>query len=176
MFELFKSLHIIFVVTWFAGLFYIVRLFVYAAEALESNNLESTNVLLPQYQLMQKRLWMGISWPSAILTGIFGPYTLWQYGSLEFWLKVKLGFVLILFLYHFYCHQIYKANQAGKIAISSFQLRLYNELASVLLILIVCLAVFKNSLTITHSFILAGVLCGILALAVYVFKKRAKRK
>jgi len=66
-----KALHIIFVVTWFAGLFYIVRLFIYFAEAQEKPEPERS-ILQNQFRIMQKRLWYGITWPSAILTLIFG--------------------------------------------------------------------------------------------------------
>ena len=112
---------------------------------------------------------------SAIFTGIFGPLTFWQYGSFDFWLKVKLVFVFGLYFYHYFCHRIYKANQNGQIAISSFHLRLYNELATVFLVVIVCLAVFKDSLTLKGSLILASILIGLLGLAVYIFRHRSKK-
>jgi len=101
-FDYIKALHIIFVVCWFAGLFYIVRLFIYQVEANQKTETER-NILVPQYQLMQKRLWYGITWPSAILTMVFG---FWMY-FLNFdyylsqpWMLLKLIFVGILFLYH----------------------------------------------------------------------------
>src|SRR5665647_2229409 len=93
-----KALHIIFVITWFAGLFYIVRLFVYSAEANDKSEPERS-ILLKQFGLMQKRLWYGITWPSAILTLIFGTWIGLLYGSLPTWLLVKLIFVLSLFIY-----------------------------------------------------------------------------
>ncbi|HEU5364474.1 MAG TPA: CopD family protein, partial [Hanamia sp.] len=82
-----KALHIIFVVTWFSGLFYIVRLFVYSAEANEKPEPERS-VLLKQFGIMQKRLWYGITWPSAVLTLIFGTWMGILYGSLPTWLLV----------------------------------------------------------------------------------------
>jgi putative membrane protein len=86
-----KALHIIFIVTWFSGLFYIVRLFVYSAEANLKAEPERT-ILLNQFGIMQKRLWYGITWPSAILTFIFGTW-MWQlYGSMPQWLVIKLFF------------------------------------------------------------------------------------
>ena len=78
MYEYIKALHIVFVVTWFSGLFYIVRLFIYNTEAFEKAEPER-GILLQQFAIMIKRLWLGITWPSAILTLIFGPYM---------WLKV----------------------------------------------------------------------------------------
>ena len=70
-FGYFKALHLIFMVSWFAGLFYMVRLFVYFAES-ESNHNENSNIFKSQYLLMQKRLWSIIAWPAMILTLIFG--------------------------------------------------------------------------------------------------------
>src|SRR6187551_1013908 len=94
-----KALHIIFVVTWFAGLFYMVRLFIYSAEANGKQEPEKT-ILFKQLSLMQNRLWYIITWPSAILTFIFGGWLWYLYGSFPVWLVVKVCFVLGLFLYH----------------------------------------------------------------------------
>lgn len=176
MYELIKSLHIIFVITWFSGLFYIVRLFVYAQESLERNNEADQTTLIPQLLLMQKRLWLGITWPSAILTAVFGPLMLWQYGGLDSWIKIKLLIVLFLYIYHFYCHKIYLEHQSRKRSMSSFRLRLFNELATVFLFLIVFLAVFKDSMSIMQGVTLGAFVCFLLGLAVYIFKKRSQRK
>src|SRR6476661_6146732 len=97
-----KALHIIFVVTWFSGLFYIVRLFIYTTEANEKPEPERT-ILIKQFQIMMKRLWYGITWPSAVLTLLFGLYTLF-YGNWNRvlfdeagrWLLIKLIFVVFL--------------------------------------------------------------------------------
>ena len=96
-----KSLHLIFVITWFAGLFYIVRLFVYHAEAKDKSEPEQS-ILIKQYQLMQYRLWYIITWPSAILASVFAFWLLLimpQWLQQE-WMIVKLGFVILLYLYH----------------------------------------------------------------------------
>ena len=93
-----KALHIIFIVTWFSGLFYIVRLFVYSAEANAKTEPEKS-ILLKQFSIMQKRLWYGITWPSAILTLIFGTWIGILYGSLPTWLLVKLLLCARDFLY-----------------------------------------------------------------------------
>ena len=94
-----KALYIIFVVTWFAGLFYIVRLFVYLAEAKDRPQNEQ-DVLIPQYQLMAKRLWYGITWPSMILALTFGTWMIIDYPTfLKLpWMHVKLTFVLGLLI------------------------------------------------------------------------------
>src|ERR1044072_7535148 len=99
MYNYIKALHIIFIVTWFSGLFYVVRLFIYNTEAGEKGAMEKT-ILRRQFAIMIRRLWFGITWPSAILTLIFGGWMLYLYGSVPFWLRIKLGLVLALFLYH----------------------------------------------------------------------------
>ena len=144
-FEYLKALHIIFVVTWFAGLFYIVRLFIYQTEALEKSE-EEKKILVPQLNLMARRLWLGITWPSAILTLIFGFWVLyfrWGYMQLGF-MHAKLGFVFLLYVYHFICHKQYAQLQKGIAKWTSNQLRIWNEGATVLLFAIVFLIVLKN--------------------------------
>src|SRR5690606_23911472 len=146
-----KALHIIFVVTWFAGMFYIVRLFIYSTEANEKDEPERT-ILLRQFAVMSKRLWYGITFPSAILTLIFGPWVLWQFGyfnnfEAHTWLHVKLLFVVLLYAYHFSLHKIFRRIQAGIFPYSSQQLRLWNEVATLFLVAIVMLAVVKQSMS-----------------------------
>ncbi|MDQ3289662.1 MAG: CopD family protein [Bacteroidota bacterium] len=169
-----KSLHIIFVVTWFAGLFYIVRLFIYFAEAAEKSEPEKS-ILQNQLKIMQKRLWYGITWPSAVLTLIFGSWMFYLYGSLPNWLMVKLGFVAGLFLYHFSCHKIFKQQQSGLIKQTSTQLRIWNEVATLFLISIVFLVVLKNSLSFLWG--VAGLILFaiILMLAIRIYKKLRTR-
>ncbi|MFC0264052.1 CopD family protein [Fontibacter flavus] len=160
-FEYLKALHIIFVITWFAGLFYIVRLFIYQAEALEKPEYEK-NILSPQLNLMAQRLWYIITWPSAILTLIFGFGVLfyrWGYMQLGF-MHAKLGFVLLLYIYHFICHKIYKDLQSGKAKWTSTQLRMWNEVATVLLFAIVFLIVLKSLISVVWG------IAGLLALSI----------
>ena len=145
-----KALHIIFVITWFAGLFYIVRLFIYSAEANLKSEPERT-ILSRQLGLMQNRLWYIITWPSAILTLIFGGWLWYLYGSLPTWLLVKLCFVLGLFLYHLSLHAIFKQQEKGIFKYSSQQLRMWNELATLFLIIIVMLAVVKQMLSVAWA-------------------------
>jgi putative membrane protein len=151
MYEYIKALHIVFVVTWFAGLFYIVRLFIYNTEAGEKAAPEK-DILRAQFGIMIKRLWLGITWPSAVLTIILGPY-MWMkvwYSPAQLapgWLMVKLGFVLCLYLYHFSLHILYKQQARGLFKYSSTQLRIWNEVATVFLIAIVMLAVVKQSMS-----------------------------
>src|SRR5690606_39811341 len=108
MFFYIKALHIIFIVTWFSGMFYIVRLFIYNREAFDRPEQERL-VLQKQFSIMIKRLWLGITWPSAILTLILGGCLFYlYYDKIPTWLWVKLAFVLGLYLYHFSLHKIYK--------------------------------------------------------------------
>ena len=141
-----KPLHIIFIVTWFAGLFYIVRLFIYHTEA-ETKPEPEKSILQKQYKIMEKRLWYGITWPSMILTMIFGGWLLWYIPSLlsmGFFI-LKLCFVAGLFLYHLQCHVIYKQLQGNVIKYTSFKLRLWNELATVFLVAIVFLIELRSN-------------------------------
>ncbi|TXK26412.1 CopD family protein [Pontibacter qinzhouensis] len=165
-----KALHIIFVVTWFAGLFYIVRLFIYHAEANEKPEPERS-ILLKQYELMQKRLWYGITWPSAVLTLIFGLIILHLYGSIPPWLVWKLWFVAGLYVYHFLCHRIFKQQQQGRSGYTSTQLRIWNEVATVFLISIVFLVVLKSSLSMLWGIIGLLVFSGVLMLAIRIYKR-----
>jgi putative membrane protein len=141
-----KALHIIFVVTWFAGLFYIVRLFIYHAEA-ELKEEPAKSILQNQYKLMSKRLWLIITWPSAILASIFAFWMLYQNPAyLEMpWMHIKLGFVGLLYVYQFMCHRIYLQLQNDIIKYSSNQLRIWNEVATLILFSIVFLVVLKSA-------------------------------
>lgn len=175
-FEYLKALHIIFVVTWFAGLFYIVRLFIYQTEAFDKP-LEERKILSPQLALMAKRLWLGITWPSAILTLILGVSVLsyrWGYMQLGF-MHAKLAFVLLLYIYHFKCHSIYKKLQKGKVVWTSNQLRLYNEGATVLLFAIVFLIVLKNLTDMVWGILGLLVLSGLLMLGIRLYRNSRER-
>lgn len=140
-----KALHIIFVVTWFAGLFYIVRLFIYNREAQDKPEQEKS-ILQRQFAIMSKRLWLGITWPSCILTFIFGGWMLILFGSFPTWLILKVGFVIGLLLYHISIHVIYKQQSKGSFKFSSQQLRLWNEVATVFLVAIVMLVEVRSGI------------------------------
>lgn len=168
-----KALHIIFVVTWFAGLFYIVRLFIYSAEA----NLKSEperSILFKQLALMQNRLWYIITWPSAILTIIFGGWLWYLYGSLPTWLLVKLCFVAGLFLYHLSLHVILRQQEKGIFKYSSQQLRGWNEVATLFLVIIVMLAVVKQMLSVAWAIGGMVAFAIVLMIAIKLYKKFGK--
>lgn len=176
-FEYIKSLHIIFVVTWFAGLFYIVRLFIYQTEALQKPEAEQ-KILKPQLDLMASRLWYIITWPSAVLTLIFGTLVLtyrWGYMELGF-MQAKLGFVLLLYIYHGFCHVLFRELQAGKARWNSTQLRIWNEASTILLFAIVFLIVLKNTLSMVWGILALIGLAVMLMLGIQLYKKYRLKK
>ena len=141
-----KALHLIFVITWFAGLFYMPRLFIYHIEANDRPQMEK-EILTAQFKLMSRRLWYIITWPSAVLAIIFAIVLLvlapgWLQQS---WMHVKFGFVAVLLAYHLKTHQIFRQLQQGKISYTSRFMRLWNEGATLLLFAIVFLAILKNA-------------------------------
>lgn len=173
MYTYIKALHIIFVVTWFSGMFYIVRLFIYNTEA-ENQGSEAKSVLRRQFAIMIKRLWYGITWPSAILTLVFGLWIWSLLGYLPSWLLVKLCFVIALFAYHLSLHHIYRQQSKGIFKYSSQQLRIWNEVATIFLVAIVFLAVVKQSLS-WISGVVGLILIGVaLMVAIRIYKRLRK--
>lgn len=141
-----KALHLIFIVTWFAGLFYIPRLFIYHIEATEKPSPDK-EILSNQLKLMTKRLWNIITWPSAIISTIFAIWLLilqpiWLQ---EPWMLVKLVFVVLLFLYHLKSHQIYKQLQRDEVKYTSRFMRIWNEGATLILFAVVFLVILKSA-------------------------------
>lgn len=167
-----KALHIIFVVTWFAGLFYIVRLFIYHTEAQELEE-PKKSILIDQFKIMEKRLWYGITWPSAIVTILFGLSLLHNYFPLTDnpWLMVKLFFVFGLFLYHLSCHKIFKQLQNDKIKYSSTSLRVWNEVATIFLVAIVFLVVLKDIAHMGYGLLGLIIFTFILMMGIKIYKK-----
>ena len=141
----FKALHIIGVVVWFSGLFYLVRLFIYHVEAGE-NEQNVHNAFKIQYTLMEKRLANIITTPGMILTVSMAIALLttnpeWMS---QRWLQIKLCFVGLLLIYHFYCYTIMNQLHNDTCNWTAKQLRALNELPTLLLFIVVLLAVFKN--------------------------------
>ncbi|MCD6019455.1 MAG: protoporphyrinogen oxidase [Bacteroidetes bacterium] len=168
-----KALHVVFIVTWFAGLFYMVRLFIYTKEASEKEE-PSRSILTAQLTLMQKKLWYIITWPSFILTLIFGPWMLYLNPAiLTFpWMWLKLIFVGLLALYHLQCHAYYKQQQAGIFKPSSFKLRLFNELATVFLVAIVFLIIVRSTSGLVWGMIGLFIFASLLMGGVYIYKRQ----
>ena len=173
-----KALHIIFVVTWFAGLFYIVRLFIYYVEANEEDE-NAKAILQKQYKLMSKRLWYGITWPSAILTAVFAAWlfsTNFSYYLSQPWMHIKLTFVIALYVYHFMCHRMYTQLMKNALSYSSFKLRLWNEIATVLLFAIVFLVMLKNEINWIWGVVGVVMFAILLMLAIKTYKKFREKK
>ena len=143
-----KALHIIFVVSWFAGLFYIVRLFIYHTEAQEKSEIEK-NILSKQFIEMERKLWWIITTPAMILTIVFGTWMIILNPSyLQMpWMHIKLGFVGLLLIYHFVCQKIMADLKNERYKWKSNGLRMWNEVATLALVAIVFLVVLKNELT-----------------------------
>ena len=171
-----KSLHLIFVITWFAGLFYIPRLFVYQIEAFHKPSPDK-EILGNQLKLMAKRLWYIITWPSAILATLFAVWLLVLMPSwLEFgWMHVKLAFVFLLFIYHLKTHQYFIQLQNDVVKKSSSFMRLWNEGATFILFAVVFLVILKNSINWIFGLI-SIIILGILLMLGFKLYKRIREK
>ncbi len=171
-----KSLHLIFVITWFAGLFYIVRLFVYQIEANDKPSPEK-EILQKQYKIMSYRLWYIITWPSAVLASFFAFWMLYENSGLLYarFFQVKLGFVFLLYLYHLKCHQIYRQLQNDEIRYTSNFMRLWNEGATIILFAIVFLIILKSAINWIFG-VIGIVLFSVLIMLGFKFYKRIREK
>ncbi|MEI6816374.1 MAG: CopD family protein [Bacteroidota bacterium] len=169
-----KALHIIFIVTWFSGMFYIVRLFIYNAEAGDKPPMER-DILRKQFTIMIKRLWLGITIPSAILTLLFGPWILYMMGAIPTYMWIKLAFVLGLYLYNFSLHHIYRQQMKGIFSYTSQQLRIWNEVATLFLFAIVMLITVKQSMSFVWGLIGLISLVILLITAIRIYKAMRSR-
>lgn len=145
-----KALHIVGFISWFAGLFYIVRLFVYHAEAGERPEAERA-ILQPQLELMARRLWQIITVPAAVVTffgGLNMVVHLVRIGSLPSWLHIKFGLLTGLLAYHLWCGQIRRKQAAGESTWTGKGLRVFNEGGTMFMVAIVFLAVYKSAMSI----------------------------
>ncbi len=168
-----KALHIIFIVTWFAGLFYVVRLFIYNTEAQEKDPV-ARDILQQQFTIMIRRLWLGITWPSAILTLVLGLWNWYLLGFTPGWLIIKLAFVVGLFGYHISLHILYLQQLRKEFRYSSQQLRIWNEAATLFLITIVMLVVVKQKISLLWG--PAVLICLILVLLLFIRLYKSLRK
>ncbi|MGY5851199.1 CopD family protein [Salegentibacter sp. F14] len=171
-----KALHLIFVITWFAGLFYIPRLFIYHIEASLKSE-PDRQILTEQLKLMTKRLWYIITWPSAILASLFAFWLLFLVPSfLQMnWMLVKLVFVLLLYAYHYKCHLIFREMQKDVIKWTSNQMRLWNEVSTLILFAVIFLVILRDSLNWIYGVLGIFLLAGMLMLGIKIYKRiRAK--
>jgi putative membrane protein len=175
----FKAFHIIGVVVWFAGLFYLVRLFIYHVEA-EQEPEPAKSILQKQYALMETRLLNIITTPGMLVTVACAIGLLVTEPELlkQGWLHAKLGFVALLLGYHYYCIWLRKQLAAGTCRWSSQQLRGLNEAPTVMLVVIVLLAVFKNAFPTdaTVWVIFAMVVAMVATIQLYARKRRLDKE
>lgn len=170
-----KAVHIIFIVTWFAGLFYIPRLFIYIIEAQEKSE-PSKSIITQQLLKMTDRLWFIITWPSAVITFILGSSLIVnnpQWLTMSF-MQIKLGIVLLLYLYHFSLQVIFKQLKRNVFNYSSQQMRIWNEVGTLFLFSIVFLIVLKDSLAMFWG-IVGLILLAILMMAGIRFYKKVRK-
>jgi putative membrane protein len=171
-----RAAHLISMVTFFAGSFYIVRLFVYHrnAEALWDPD---RAVLLKQFKLMERRLWLYVTWPSLIFLLLSGAALLWKSpGSIALpYMQLKLGIVAFLVLHHLVNHRLYRLIGKGELRWSSFQLRLWNQGPTLFLGTIVLLMVWRDRVNWLWG--LAGVfaLGAALMIGVGMFRKKGDK-
>jgi protoporphyrinogen IX oxidase len=172
-----KAIHIIFMVSWMAGLFYIVRLFVYHVEANEKPAAERT-VLQKQFIIMQYKLWYYITVPAMMLTVLSGTWMLYINPSLlkVNWMLVKLAFVTGLLIYHFLCQHILKQLQLGIYNWTSTQFRLWNEVATIFLVAIAFTVILKSAIDWIYG--LAGLIVFVIVImsAVKIVKRIRLKK
>ena len=132
----FKTIHIISVITWFAGLFYLPRLFVYHA-------MSNDNISLERFKTMERKLYNGIMTPSAVITIFTGFYLLTYFGFEALWIKIKIVLVIVLFVYHVICYRYLKLFEKNKNRNTHIYYRWFNEFPVIILIGIIILVVYK---------------------------------
>jgi len=167
-----KALHIIGFTCWFAGLFYVVRLFIYNTEARQE---AGTERLVAQLTLMQTRLWRGITNPAMMFTVVFGLALAHLYGVLTGWLIAKLILVALLVAYHVFLGRIHRAILAGTSAWRANTLRMINEVATLFLVAIVFVAVLKNALTLPVIATVLGIF-GVLLVGGFLVYQRVRTR
>jgi putative membrane protein len=172
-----KAVHLVFIVTWFAGLFYMPRLFVYIVVSHQKPEPEKS-ILLKQLNMMASRLWFGITWPSAVITLCLGTaliidQPLWlQQGFMH----LKLILVFFLYCYHFSLQFLFSQLRKGLVRYTSQQLRLWNEVATLFLISIVFIIVLKDALSIVWGLAGLAVITVLILTGMGLYKRYRKNK
>lgn len=171
----FKSLHVVGFVAWFAGLFYLVRMFVYHVEAFDKPEPERS-ILTKQFNLMQWRVFKIICRPAMLLTWGCGLAMLYIHGTewlkVNWWMHIKLVLLILLSGYNDLCPGIIRKLEKGERPFTSFQFRLLNEVPSLFLLTIALLAVYRNGFNLWYT--LAGILG--FGLLLFTFAKLYKKK
>ena len=175
----FKAFHIIGVVVWFAGLFYLVRLFIYHVEAEEEAE-PARSILKKQYGIMETRLLKIITTPGMLVTLAMAGGLVWQNPDVvhQGWMQAKLGFVAVLVGYHMYCARLRKQLAVGECQWGPKQLRALNEAPTLLLVTIVMLVIFKNNFpTNATTWLIAGlILSFLITIQLYARKRRLDKE
>lgn len=174
---LFKVVHMLGFISWFAALFYLPRLFIYHREAMDKREHEYM-ILGPQFKLMQWRLYHIIMTPALVVTFVGGFAMLYLFGvdycKISFWLHWKLGLILLLVCYHIYCKKIMLLLAKDIPVMTPTKLRMFNEIPTLLLLAILLLAVFKNLLMFAQAFAVLVVFALLLGMGIKFYKKVRK--
>jgi len=172
-----KATHIVFVISWMAGLFYLLSLFIYHTEANDKAEPEKS-VLKAQFTKMEATLWKIICQPAMVISLLAGLCMLHvNSGLLQLdWMWVKLAFVFALLIYHFICGRIIKRLRENKYNWSSFQLRLWRELATIFMIAIVFVVVLKNALDWVYGLVGIMGIALLIMIAVKLYKKSREKR
>lgn len=175
----FKALHVVGFIAWFAGLFYLVRMFVYHVESMDKAE-PDRSILTRQYELMSWRVYNIITNPAMMITWLAGLGMLWQNPGYLYmnWLQVKLVLLVLLTIYQIYCKQLIKQLSAGKRPMNSFQFRLLNEVPTLFLVAISFIAVLGKAGTLHYGKLLLGmvVFIGGLGVGATAYKKYRQKK
>ncbi len=176
MYQYVLAIHIIFVVSWMAGLFYIVRLFIYHTEANGKPEVERI-ILQKQFVVMESKLWNIITTPAMLLSVAAGLTMLYLNQALlqTDWMWVKLAFVGGLLIYHFICQNIITQLKRGKFWMTSTQLRLWNELATIFLVAIVFTVILKSAIDWIYGLLGLVAFAAIIMIAVKIYKKQREK-
>ena len=167
---IFKIIHIVGFVAWFAGLFYLVRMFVYHTEAYDHEE-PKKGILRDQFNIMEWRVYKIICNPAMMITWTCGLLMIYAYGyewfAVNHWLHFKIVLLILMTIYHLYCKKLIKRLENEKTEFSSTQFRLFNEVPTLFLILISSIAVFKNA---TNPLILGVSILGVVVILVVMTK------
>ena len=170
----FKALHIIGIIVWFSGLFYLGRLFVYHQEAnLHSEPLRTAMKL--QFSMMERRLYYGITWPGLCISIVFGTALIFEIGF-QNWLQPKLALVAILVGYHLWCGYLRKKLLNDQCKWSGKHFRFFNEIPTLILVSIVFVVVFKNEFSWSFFSVIMGSLILLISGTLQWLAKRRKNE
>lgn len=173
----FLAVHIVFVISWMAGLFYILSLFIYHTEAQDKPEPEKA-ILTAQFTKMEATLWKIIATPAMLISLFAGVSMLYLNPDLlqADWMHVKLAFVVALLIYHFICQTIVKQLKNGVYKMNSFKLRLFRELATVFMIAIVFAVKLKDAANWIYGLVGIMGIALIIMFAVKIYKYYREKK